>query len=357
MVSGAPYASRTTGEYAVSGTVNGAPGYQRTDQYGLTWSLYRRSYGRWVLDFNAVDEQWSGTVAYSDTQGASSVLAASGWSISSMSIVQASASPPPPPASTSVSPVYASGSIPYPSRTVGVYRPTGSTYGGAPVYQRTDRWGLVWSLYRRTYGTWVFDFNAVDDQWSGTVAYSHADSATGVTDATWAQDIAVTDVSSGAAALLESEANKELDASAPAEAPREEAPPPQKPDPHYTEELHDVAEEAPAARTPPPPPASPPAPRLPPSLDASSHDDAINAAHADESPMLPLSVLLASASAALLVLLALFAAACACRRRVKMADGETTSSKSAKEPAPKGVKIASSGDVEVRVSTDEYAFV
>ena len=61
-IEGSPaYASRTRGQYTrVAGIEHaGAPVYKRSG-----WSLYKRSNGRWYLDFNEVDESWSGTVNY-----------------------------------------------------------------------------------------------------------------------------------------------------------------------------------------------------------------------------------------------------------------------------------------------------
>lgn len=61
-----PYAWRTAGRYlAIPTTHSDAPIYQRTDQHGIVWSLYRRRNRRYVLDYNAVENRWSGTVAYS----------------------------------------------------------------------------------------------------------------------------------------------------------------------------------------------------------------------------------------------------------------------------------------------------
>ena len=67
IVSGAPYgvSHGSDGEYVDSGiSYNGNPVFQRTS-HGIDWSLYRRSAGYWVIDFDDVDEQWSGTIAYS----------------------------------------------------------------------------------------------------------------------------------------------------------------------------------------------------------------------------------------------------------------------------------------------------
>jgi len=60
-----PYSYLTAGVYARANEYNGAPVYFKGDRDGRTWSLYRRAYDRWVLDFNGVDETWAGTVAYS----------------------------------------------------------------------------------------------------------------------------------------------------------------------------------------------------------------------------------------------------------------------------------------------------
>ncbi len=74
-LSGAVYSSMNTGSYTFDGTTiyNGAPVFQHQGG-GYTWSIYRRSNGRWYLDFNEVSEDWSGTVeigpdAVSPTQG------------------------------------------------------------------------------------------------------------------------------------------------------------------------------------------------------------------------------------------------------------------------------------------------
>lgn len=72
-----------------------------------------------------------------------------------------------------------------------MYVPSGATFGGAPVYSRTDQWGLVWSLYRRASGMWVFDFNGISEEWSGTVAHSRTLFAASVVDATWNRAIVI----------------------------------------------------------------------------------------------------------------------------------------------------------------------
>src|SRR5690606_3725674 len=62
VIGGAAYSSYTTGVYSWDGTVyNGKPVFQR-QAGGVTWSVYQRSNGRWCLDFDDVNEDWSGTV-------------------------------------------------------------------------------------------------------------------------------------------------------------------------------------------------------------------------------------------------------------------------------------------------------
>ena len=41
-------------------TFAGAPVYRR----GASWSLYKRSNGKWYLDFNELDDTWAGTVNF-----------------------------------------------------------------------------------------------------------------------------------------------------------------------------------------------------------------------------------------------------------------------------------------------------
>ena len=67
------YASRTRGGYTkVAGLEHaGAPVYKRctgaATASGNCWSLYKRSNGKWYLDFNEVEDSWSGTVNYALT--------------------------------------------------------------------------------------------------------------------------------------------------------------------------------------------------------------------------------------------------------------------------------------------------
>ena len=55
------YASQTRGQYTKAAGLEyaGAPVYKRN-----RWSLYKRSNGKWCLDFNELDDSWAGTVNY-----------------------------------------------------------------------------------------------------------------------------------------------------------------------------------------------------------------------------------------------------------------------------------------------------
>jgi len=178
------------------------PVYQLTDRYKLTWSLYRRTNGQWVLDYNSIDNSWSGTVAYATNRNVGLMQAK--WNKASYVVKVAAVlspppssppTPPPPPPKPPSSPereqsaVYIGGSVPYASRTAGKYTSTSRTYAGARVYTRKDQYNLVWSLYRRggsqwSGGRWVLDFNSIDTTWAGTVAYS-TNKNVGVFDAKW----------------------------------------------------------------------------------------------------------------------------------------------------------------------------
>lgn len=69
-----PYPSLTRGAYGATGDIyNGSPVYAREDAQGREWSIYRRAYDRWVLDFNDVSESWRGTVAYTEFAGDSPI--------------------------------------------------------------------------------------------------------------------------------------------------------------------------------------------------------------------------------------------------------------------------------------------
>lgn len=359
------------------------------------WSLYRRSYGRWALDYNAADDSWSGTVAYSRAD-ASSVTAVTRWSVGSMRVVQAAvASPPtpPPPVAVAMSAVAVSGAgLPYESRTTGVYRPTGGSFGGAPVYSRTDGHGLTWSLYRRS-GRWVIDFNEVDHRWSGTVAYSRADASASALGAAWGdRAIVLTAAPATAAATVSDGATTNNKGGAPPEAPHEEPLPPKVADEFHTSELAAVqveeeeerdenAEEAPIAiAAASPSPASPPhaLPPLSPTSDVHAPATAGSPAANDDAPApavdgepshhsgalsaedegmapgtqtlfgIPLSVVIAGSAGAAALALALIMASVYARRR-RCTKGANKQAVVA-APGPIGVLVASSGDVEVRVA-------
>lgn len=67
---GGVYSSRTNGVFTVSDTTyNDRPVYKGGNNDA--WSIYYRVSGyaanKWVLDFNEVSEEWSGTVAISET--------------------------------------------------------------------------------------------------------------------------------------------------------------------------------------------------------------------------------------------------------------------------------------------------
>jgi len=120
------------------------------------------------------------------------------------------------------------------------------------VYQRTDSRGLQWSLYRRGNGMWVFDYNEVENRWSGTVAYSQRDRSAAVRDAVWSRDITVTDVPAGARARtsewLAAMGGPPLDMLAPDEPLHDEPEPLAKPDPMHLSELRDTPDaDAPSA--------------------------------------------------------------------------------------------------------------
>ena len=126
-----------------------------------TWSIYYRTSGykanRWVLDFDNVGEEWSGTVAWSESDADEPYLTAWGnnGAVSRYSWINVANSA-------------------YSSRTTGTYA-LKSHYNGWPVYQLTYG-SAVQSVYRRSGGyaqdAWVLDLDAIDNEWSGTVDYS-----------------------------------------------------------------------------------------------------------------------------------------------------------------------------------------
>lgn len=67
-VIGGVYPGHSNGEYTIQGTYNDRPLYKGGNS---NWSIYYRTSGyatnKWVLDFNAVSEDWDGTVAIKST--------------------------------------------------------------------------------------------------------------------------------------------------------------------------------------------------------------------------------------------------------------------------------------------------
>lgn len=201
VLSGAAYAARNSGEYAPTGQTHaGQPVYAFTDRYGLTWSLYRRSYGRWVVDFNGVDDTWAGTVSYSNVVDENTAVYddAVTWNRPTTDVVAArsvSPSPPsspppsPPPERAAATAMYIDGDVPYAWLTAGMYVLAARTYNNEPVYEKADSGGYTWTLYKRAYGRWVLDFDEIDETWSGTVAYSSVEhGAGGLESVTWNRD-------------------------------------------------------------------------------------------------------------------------------------------------------------------------
>lgn len=167
-VNGFPYASQHNGQFTMTDfQYNGKPVWTNNN-----WSIYFRTSGykanRWVLDFDNVGEEWSGTVAWSSSTADAPYLSA--WdkngAVSSHSGINVANSA-------------------YSSLTTGAYA-LASHYDGWPVYQRTQG-SSVFSIYRRSAGHakngWVLDFDSIDNQWSGTVDYS--DESVDPTTASW----------------------------------------------------------------------------------------------------------------------------------------------------------------------------
>lgn len=204
-VSGAPYSRRTTEVYSREpGLYNGAAVYTHTDSYGLTWMLYRRAYDRWVLDFNSVDERWSGTVAYTSVADREASVWEASWWVRGMRVYPVGDEDD----DGDESGLLLSGDVPYSWLTKGAYEATGQVYNGSPVYMREDAQGREWSIYRRAYDRWVLDFNDVGESWSGTVAYTEFAGGSFVTDLQWNVNIQVdlleAATSSGLAAVVAS---------------------------------------------------------------------------------------------------------------------------------------------------------
>ena len=151
---GAPYSSQTDGEYVLqSDAVNGYPVYKKP---GTAWSFYQRTNQKWCLDFNDLDEVWSGTVMYSNTAGFSPEL----LEYSNQGFVIAHQ-------------VLSTGLVPYHN---GDYTFKGEIYKNAPVYTASNDYHMYRRSTGRWAGHWVIDFNDIDEEWSGTIAYTLAPS-------------------------------------------------------------------------------------------------------------------------------------------------------------------------------------
>jgi hypothetical protein len=146
------------GQYVHSGTYyNNAPVFTRQGSSGTTWSLYKRANGNWHVDFNAVSEDWDGTVAYT-VQAQEWPWTDSTWNNGVISFRTNTVNAQNIPYATSAS-------------SAGDYTFSGQIYNSAPVYSRQGG-GYTWSLYKRADGKWYVDFNAVSEAWDGTIAYT-----------------------------------------------------------------------------------------------------------------------------------------------------------------------------------------
>jgi len=171
-VQGIAYASTGSGgDYAFSGRIyNSAPVYTRQGG-GYTWSLYKRANGIWVVDFNTVSEDWDGTVAYT---GAAAWPWKGTWNGTGLAFRTKSIF------------LY---NVPYTNLgSSGEYTFSGQIYNGAPVYQRMVS-GTLWSVYKRSNGSWYVDFDAVDESWNGTVALTASAQAYPWTNMNWANNV------------------------------------------------------------------------------------------------------------------------------------------------------------------------
>ena len=143
-VRGSSYYSRTNGAYKISSSYKGFPLYKKG-----SWSIYRRN-GGWVLDSNAADDMWSGTIDY--TLSTANEPVATQWKsggFSRFKVIDVSAF---------------DGS----NTTTGLYT-ISSSYDGFPVYESDE-----YSIYRRTVNnTWVLDVDKRDEVWSrGVIDYA-----------------------------------------------------------------------------------------------------------------------------------------------------------------------------------------
>lgn len=151
-LAGLPYSKFHNRVFIVDSLYNGFPVYKSVKD--KRFRMYRRSNGKWVLDFNTISEEHSGTVAYSTSSGFRPWLAT--WKNAEVSYLSAP-----------VPTIYITG-LAYASRHNGAFTLTG-TYNDKPVYTSKKN---KWKMYMRKNGIWALDANAIDEEWSGTVAYS-----------------------------------------------------------------------------------------------------------------------------------------------------------------------------------------
>ncbi len=155
-----PYTA--SGEYIPTGdTYQMAPVYVHESG---SFHLYRRANGNWHVDFNAISEDWSGTIAYT-TGGANAPWLAT-WQGQHQSASRTSA-------------IYMGG-LPYAAN--GEWHASGEGYEGAPIFDNAANSNF--RVYRRQNGRWHADFNEVSEDWNGTFAYTTT-SAAAVWDAQW----------------------------------------------------------------------------------------------------------------------------------------------------------------------------
>lgn len=121
-----------------------------------TFRLYRRQNGTWYIDFNELDEQWSGTIAVGPNASTpyGGLWNKSGQGASPTDAIELTGTP-------------------YASLTEGTYTLRDTLHNGKPVYQRQSG-GYTFSVYQRSNGTWYLDYDALDDSWSGTLAHTSA---------------------------------------------------------------------------------------------------------------------------------------------------------------------------------------
>ena len=158
---GAPY--DTDGEYEYALTYNSYPVYQFDDPEGYTDSIYRRSDGKWYLDYTEVSEDWDGTIDFSLE------AASNPWEVTWNSGVVL--------ITTSVH-MYGA-----PYDTDGEYQ-YALTYNSYPVYQFDDPGGYTDSIYRRSDGKWYLDYTEVSEDYDGTIDFS-LEAASNPWEVTW----------------------------------------------------------------------------------------------------------------------------------------------------------------------------